>query len=36
MEQASDELVSCKKVKHFRLRLKKIDLNKYFVSKIYK
>ena len=31
-----DELVSCKKVEHFRLRLKKFDLNKYFVSKIYK
>ena len=31
-----DELVSCEKVEHFRLRLKKFDLNKYFVSKIYK
>ena len=31
-----NDLVSCKKVEQFRLKLKKIDLNKLFISKIYK
>ena len=31
-----NELVSCKNLEHFRLNLKKFDLNKIFSSKIYK
>ena len=31
-----NELVSCKNLEHFRLKLKKFDLNKIFTSKIYK
>ena len=31
-----NKLVSCKKIEHFRLRLKKFDFVKYNVSKIYK
>ena len=31
-----NELVSCKNLKHFRLKLKKFDLSKIFTSKTYK
>ena len=31
-----NELVSCKNLIHFRLKLKKIDLTKIFTNKIYK
>ena len=36
MEQTSNELVSCKKIEEFRLRLKKVNLNKLLLIKTIK